>query len=160
MTDNEEYFKSEGFQNLLKQYEASVNSGQPIYMDADDLADIADYYQFNGRMNEADAAISLALEYNPDAVGPLLYKAREALSKNDYDTARAYADKMMKRWDVLAKYLIVKYNDQVVRKVDKDGNFQRWGYDTPGYDIQFINSIGTATGDRYRLKEVIERRER
>ena len=75
MTDNEEYFKSEGFRNLLKQYEASVNSGQPIYMDADDLADIADYYQFNGRMDEADAAISLALEYNPDAVGPLLYKA-------------------------------------------------------------------------------------
>ena len=72
----------------------------------------------------------------------------------------AYADKMMKRWDKLAKYLIVKYNDQVVRKVDKDGNFQRWGYDTPGYDIQFINAIGPATGDRYRLKEVIERRER
>ena len=72
----------------------------------------------------------------------------------------AYADKMMKRWDVLAKYLIVKYNDQVVRRVDKDGNFQRWGHDTPGYDIQFINAIGPATGDRYRLKEVIERRER
>ena len=72
----------------------------------------------------------------------------------------AYADKMMKRWDVLAKYLIVKYNDQVVKKVDKDGNFQRWGYETPGYDIQFINAIGPSTGDRYRLKEVIERRER
>ena len=72
----------------------------------------------------------------------------------------AYADKMMKRWDVLAKYLIVKYNDQVVKKVDQDGSFQRWGYETPGYDIQFINAIGTATGDRYRLKEVIERRER
>ena len=72
----------------------------------------------------------------------------------------SYADKMMKRWDVLAKFLIVKYNDQVVRKVDKDGNFQRWGHDTPGYDIQFINAIGPATGDRYRLKEVIERRER
>ena len=72
----------------------------------------------------------------------------------------AYADKMMKRWDKLAKYLIVKYNDQVVKKVDKNGEFQRWGYDTPGYDIQFINAIGPATGDRYRLKEVIDRRER
>jgi len=72
----------------------------------------------------------------------------------------AYADKMMKRWDVLAKYLIVKYNDQVVKKVDKNGEFKRWGYDTPGYDIQFINAIGPSTGDRYRLKEVIERRER
>ena len=72
----------------------------------------------------------------------------------------AYADKMMKRWDKLAKYLIVKYNDQVVKKVDKNGEFQRWGYETPGYDIQFINAIGPATGGRYRLKEVIERRER
>ena len=72
----------------------------------------------------------------------------------------AYADKMMQRWDKLAKYLIVKYNDQVVKHVDKDGNFQRWGYETPGYDQQFIDAIGKSTGDRYKLKKVIERRER
>ena len=47
-----------------------------------------------------------------------------------------------------------------MKKVDQDGNFQRWGYETPGYDLQFINAVGPATGDRYRLKEVIERRER
>lgn len=72
----------------------------------------------------------------------------------------AYAERMMSRWDRLAKYLIVKYNDQVVRKVDDNGNFQRWGYDTPGFDLQFINAFPAATGDRYRLKTVIERRER
>ena len=72
----------------------------------------------------------------------------------------AYADRMMQRWDRLAKYLIVKYNDQVVRKVDENGNFQRWGYDTPGYDQQFIDAVAPATGDRYRLEKVIDRRER
>ena len=72
----------------------------------------------------------------------------------------AYADRMMQRWDRLAKYLIVKYNDQVVRKVDDKGNFQRWGYDTPGYDQQFIDAVAPATGDRYRLEKVIDRRER
>ena len=72
----------------------------------------------------------------------------------------AYAERMMQRWDKLAKYLIVKYNDQVVKRVDKNGNFQRWGYETPGYDQQFIDAIGKSTGDRYKLKEVIERRER
>ncbi len=71
-----------------------------------------------------------------------------------------YADMMMKRWDRLAKYLIVKYNDQVVRRTDENGQFLRWGYDTPGYDQNFIDAIGTSTGDRYKLKEVIERRER
>ncbi len=71
-----------------------------------------------------------------------------------------YADRMMKRWDRLAKYLIVKYNDQVVRRVDAEGNFMRWGYDTPGYGQPFIDAIPAATGDRYKLREVIERRER
>ena len=72
----------------------------------------------------------------------------------------AYADRMMERWDRLAKYLIVRYNDQIIKRVGDDGKLIRWGYDTPGYDQQFIDAIGKSTGDRYRLKEVIERRER
>ena len=72
----------------------------------------------------------------------------------------AYTDMMMQRWDKLAKYLIVKYNDQIVRRTDKNGQFLRWGYDTPGYDQHFIDAIGKSTGDRYKLKEVIDRRER
>ena len=46
--DDLEYFKGEEFQKILRQYEDSVKSGHPIYMDADDLADIADWYQYNG----------------------------------------------------------------------------------------------------------------
>ena len=72
----------------------------------------------------------------------------------------AYADRMMQRWDQLAKFLIVRYNDQIVRRVNDDGTFARWGHDTPGYDQQFIDAIGKTTGDRYKLREVIERRER
>jgi len=54
----------------------------------------------------------------------------------------------------------VKYNDQIVKRTDEKGQFTRWGHDTPGYDQQFIDAIGKSTGDRYRLKEVIDRRER
>ena len=72
----------------------------------------------------------------------------------------AYTDMMMQRWDKLAKYLIVKYNDQIIRRTDENGQFLRWGYDTPGYDQQFIDAVGKSTGDRYKLKEVIDRRER
>lgn len=81
---------------------------------------------------------------------------REYLNKKSI----AYADKMMQRWDKLAKYLIVRYNDQVKRRVDESGNFQRWGYETPGYDQQFIDAIAPSTGERYKLDNVIERRER
>ena len=42
MADESVYFESKEFKNILKQYEESVKSGHPAYMDADDLADIAD----------------------------------------------------------------------------------------------------------------------
>ena len=71
----------------------------------------------------------------------------------------AYADRMMNRWDRLAKLLIVRYNDQIVRPV-QDGQVIRGRYATPGYDQQFIDAIGPATGSRYRLNKIIERRER
>ena len=71
----------------------------------------------------------------------------------------AYADRMMNRWDRLAKLLIVRYNDQIVRPV-QDGQVIRGRYATPGYDQQFIDAIGPATDSRYRLNKIIERRER
>ena len=94
MTDDTAYFESEGFKKLLEQYEDSVKSGHPVYMDADDLADIADYYHYEGRLDDAAAAIELALQFNPDAIVPLLYKAREALSLNNFRTARDYAERI------------------------------------------------------------------
>lgn len=94
MTDNTEYFETKEFQDILRRYEDSVRSGHATYIDADDLADIADYYQYEGLPEEADRAVALALQINPDAIGPLLYKAREALSCGDYATARGYAEKL------------------------------------------------------------------
>lgn len=94
MKEDTEYFESKDFKKILKQYEESVKSGERIYMDADDLADIADYYHYHNRKDEAEEAISLAMEYNPEAVGPLLYKAREALEAKDFETAKKYADKI------------------------------------------------------------------
>ena len=94
MIDDTAYFDSESFKQLLEQYEDSVKSGHPAYMDADDLADIADYYHYKGRLDDATAAIELALQFNPDAIGPLLYKAREALSLNNFGIARDYAERI------------------------------------------------------------------
>jgi tetratricopeptide (TPR) repeat protein len=105
MTDETAYFKSEEFLEILQQYEDSVKSGHPIYMDADDLASIADCYHYNGRIEEADNVIDLALQYNPEAVAPLLYKAREALSVKDFNLARAYAERIRPSDEVEFLYL-------------------------------------------------------
>lgn len=90
-TDELEYFNSEEFRKILKEYEESAKSGHPAYMDADDLADIADYYHYYGHLEEAEQAIDLALRYNPQAIGALLFKAREAMTIRDFETARDYA---------------------------------------------------------------------
>ena len=105
MTEDTEYFESEDFKEILRQYEESVKSGERIYMDADDLADIADYYHYHNRDNEAEEAISLAMEYNPEAEGPMLFKARQALEKNDFPTAEKYADKVEALDSLEAAYL-------------------------------------------------------
>ena len=118
MTEGNEYFESKEFKEILQQYEESVKSGERIYMDADDLADIADYYHYNNRLDEAEAAISLATEYNPEAVGPMLYKAREAIEAKDYDTAEEYANKVEPLDSLEAVYLRAEL---MVIKEDIDG---------------------------------------
>lgn len=92
--NDEDYFDSQEFQELLEQYESSVSQGGVVYMDADDLADIADYYHYNGRYDEAHTAIDKAVAIHPDAVGPLLYKAREAISAGDFEKARDYSNRL------------------------------------------------------------------
>ena len=105
MTDDTAYFKSEEFLEILQQYEDSVKSGHPIYMDADDMASIADYYHYYGRIEEADNVIDQALQYCPEAVAPLLYKAREALSVKDFNLACAYAERIRPSDEVEYLYL-------------------------------------------------------
>ncbi len=119
------------------------------------------YSMMIGDLRQAQRELEDYYFADQDSVEAAVAKMTPA-DRRDYLNKKsiAYAERMMNRWDRLAKYLIVKYNDQVVRKVDDNGNFQRWGYDTPGYDQQFINAFPAATGDRYRLKTVIERRER
>jgi len=65
---DDEYFDDDEFRELLYEYEQAVRSGQPVFMDADDLGDVADYYQQHGRYDEAQAALERAAELQPDSV--------------------------------------------------------------------------------------------
>ena len=95
----DDYFDSEEFRELLSQYEESVSSGQPIFMDADELTDIADYYHFTGDLEKADEAIEKALAFNPGATAPLVYKAREALAREDVEEAEALVEQIVDKND-------------------------------------------------------------
>ena len=108
MNIDEEYFKSEEFQELLESYEASINAGGNPFMDADDLVDLADYYSWQGFDDKAEAAIDYALELYPSATLPNVFKARKALSEGDYAQAGVYRDEIENHDDPDYHYLVAE----------------------------------------------------
>jgi dipeptidase len=93
------------------------------------------------------AAIAL-LEKNPA-------KGKEFLTNYTSMTAQCAVD----AWKKLGEYLIVKYNDGVVKRTHKDGSFVRPQYEhgngaplvRPGYPKEFLEELVKATGDRYKV---------
>ena len=63
-------------------------------------------------------------------------------------TTIAYTDKMMKRWDKLAKLLIVKHNDQIMLP-SENGELVRGRHTSPAYAPAFIDAVKAQTGNRY-----------
>jgi dipeptidase len=59
-----------------------------------------------------------------------------------------YTDRMMKRWDKLAKFLIVKHNDQVMQP-SENGVVVPGRRTSPAYAPVFIDAVKDQTGQRY-----------
>ena len=68
------------------------------------------------------------------------------------------AQQAFESWKKLGEYLIVKYNDGVVTRTNKDGSFERnsigepTGVIRPGYTDEFLKEYIKHTGDRYKVK--------
>ena len=86
-----------------------------------------------------------------------LYESDPAQAKKyltDYTVASA--ENMHKEWRKLGEFLIVKYNDIVVKKV-KDGQFERTENgigafpNRPGYPEDYNRKVIKETGDRYKM---------
>ena len=54
----------------------------------------------------------------------------------------------MKRWDRLAKFLIVKHNDQTMQP-SENGVIVRGRRTSPAYAPAFIDAVKSHTGSRY-----------
>ena len=69
---------------------------------------------------------------------------------SDFLSARVIANtnKMMARWDRLAKFLIVKHNDQIMLP-SAGGELLPGRHTSPAYSPAFISAIKAETGNRY-----------
>ncbi len=124
MNFDEEYYTSEEFQNILESYETSMNEGNAPFMDADDLVDIADYYNWQGEYDKADETVEHALSLYPDATLPNVYKARQALQSQDFEGARQYADSIVHQDDPDYHYLMAEILIAEGR-IDESDNYLR-----------------------------------
>lgn len=81
-------------------------------------------------------------------------KAAEFLNLYSKDKAQ----EMLKRWNALARYLIVKYNDMINRP-EENGRFTRDQYGLgqrpkrPGYPERFRRALVKQTGDKFKCPE-------
>lgn len=88
LDDDLKYFETPEFKRILETYEAAVSEGRSVYMDADELTDIAEYYSMVAHDDaSADEAIALALQLHPDAVDPQIFQARQAMIQGDNQRA-------------------------------------------------------------------------
>jgi len=69
---------------------------------------------------------------------------------SDFLTAKSisYTDRMMKRWDKLARLLIVKHNDQIMLH-SENGELAPGRRTSPAYAPAFIDAVKDVTGERY-----------
>ena len=94
--DEQAYFEDPEFQESLRKYEEARRKGEPLYMDADELTDIAEYYMVQEREKQADEAIRLATELHPESVDPQVFLARQEMfhgnMKRAYEICNAISD--------------------------------------------------------------------
>ena len=90
----DEYFDNKSFEDLLAKYEHALNTNQPVFLDADELTDIADYYQNICEPDKAERAINLALSLSPGSSSPLTYRIHQALDNDNIELAKEFLSQM------------------------------------------------------------------
>lgn len=134
MAYDETDYNSQEFKQKLSKYEEAQRNGSTIYMDSDDLTDIAEYYYKNGNIGQAVDAIDYAVRLFPNCTMPLIFRSRIALlDEKDTKSAKAYAEKVGDKSELdylylQAEIMIVenqpdeadKYLHEQMEKIDDD----------------------------------------
>jgi len=99
-------------------------------------------------LKSADASLLLTLKEHPE---------KFAEEVNSY--AQDWANTLMTDWKDLGEYLVMKFNDQVVKKETRDGKWELTpdgicvAPERPGYPEQYRGIMIRETGDKYLVPE-------
>ena len=122
-------FLSEEFREHLHEYERAEQQGYTPLLSSDDYTDIAEYYHFKGDLDRALQIIDQAIDVYPGSLGPLVFRARAALMREE-DACKAlfYAEQIEEKDDldyyyIIAEIMIAQYqpykaNEYLLDKLD------------------------------------------
>ncbi|MBQ4352997.1 MAG: hypothetical protein II758_05410, partial [Prevotella sp.] len=103
---NNNYFDSEEFQEMLRNYEEAINNGESPLLDSDDFTSIAEYYNTKGETEKASEILDHAIDIYPTASAPLIMKARMTLINDEDDVkAQEYLDRVCDKTDLEFNYM-------------------------------------------------------
>ena len=89
--DNQTYYDSSEFKELLKSFEDMIYNGGTIYFDGSDIADIADYYTLNLELDKSEIVTDYGLQLHPNNTDILIVKANNLLLKGKKEEAKRIA---------------------------------------------------------------------
>lgn len=123
MTSNDNsYFESKEFKNILQQFENSQASGNPMFMDSDDFSDIAEYYFNQGDFKNAKKTIDDGLDIFPHSTALWIIKAKlTALVEKDVTKAYTYLDRIEDKTDFEYIYFLgeLKLREEKTEEAEK-----------------------------------------
>lgn len=76
---------------------------------------------------------------------------------NDYSVEKT--QQMLGRWNQLFEFMVVKYNDMIIKPTDKNGTFKKTPYGLgatpvrPGYPEKFAKQLVKQSGDKFLVPE-------
>lgn len=86
------YFEEPEFKEILNKYKGMVESHTPTYFEADELADLADYFIHIGDEEESDKVIDYSLKLHPNNIDALIFKIRSLCYKKEKEKAYQLLD--------------------------------------------------------------------
>lgn len=154
--DDLSYFQGDEFKAALHQYESALHEGRLVYMDADELTDIAEYYMVKDREDDAYECINIARELHPEAVDPQVFLARQQLFHNRLDKAKRIANRISDQNDrevlFLRQEIMIKEN-----RIDDANHFMHERLDEMDEERDnFIYDTASVFSDYNQWPEMME----
>ena len=129
MPIQDKFYESPEFKEKFQLYENAQASGTSVYLEPDDLTDIAEYYHILGNIDACKYTVDYAIKMFPGATMPLVFRSRVALLM-EHDVARAeeYAEMIDDKADL--EYLYLKAEIMIVDdRAEEAETFLRDAYD-------------------------------